>query len=1067
MIDRVIEFSLRNRFLVALLAIGVMGVGAYALTKLPIDAFPDVSPVLVQVITVPAGLAPEEVERLVTYPVEVSMNGIPGVSHTKSLSTFGLSQVSVYFHDNVDIYFARQLALERLQEAKEQIPPGVGEPFLGPITTGLGQIYQYVVRDTTGTRDLMELRAIQDWVVRYNLRTVPGVADVISFGGGVKQYQVQVDPQALRQYRVTLAEVEEALAANNRNVGGGYIVRGPEEYIVRGIGLAETLADLGNVIVATRGGSPVYVRNVATVEFGPEVRRGATTMNARGEVVAGIVLKRIHENTSQVIDAVKAKVAQINRALPPGVRVEPYYDQADLVGRAVGTVRKALLEGAVLIVLILFLFLGNVRSALVVTSMLPLSLLVAFILMKNFGLSANLMSLGGLAIGIGMMVDGGVVMVENVYRHLSEARHRDVHPRDTAHDDVRRGETVYAYGKDAPDSGDTAAGRLPASGFREPKLHLILRSAKEVGRPIVFAIAIIIIVFLPLFTLEGVEGKMFKPMAFAISFAMLGSLVFSLTVIPVLCSFFLKGGSEEDTWIMRKVKKPYLPALRWSLVNRKKTLWAALAALALSLALVPFLGTEFVPVLEEGSIMIRPTLAPSAGLDEMVRTSGEIERVVRTFPEVQDIVSMNGRAEAGGDPDPVNSSMTVVTLKPHNEWKTGRSKAELIEAMEERLLKIPGVAYGFTQPIAMRVDELISGVRAQLAITLFGDDLDVLVRTGDRIQDVVGRIPGAEDIQTEQVTGQPQVQIKVDRAAISRYGLNVNDVLGAVQAAIGGEEVGQVFEGVRRFDINLRLQEPYRRDLDEIRRLVVPGPGEASVLLSDVAEITVVSGPKQISHDNGQRRIVIQLNVRGRDLGGFVSEAQRAIDERVNVPPGYFVTWGGQFENQQRAMRRLTVIVPITIGLIYVLLFSSFGSLKQAALIILNVPFALIGGILGLLISRQYLSVPASVGFIALFGVAVLNGVVLVSYINALRQEGKSLADAVYEGTVLRLRPVLMTATVAILGLLPLLFSTGAGSEVQRPLAAVVVGGLLTSTALTLLLLPTLYGWFEEGKVEY
>jgi cobalt-zinc-cadmium resistance protein CzcA len=1070
MIDRIIELALRNRLLVALFAVGTLGGGAYALTKLPIDAFPDVSPVLVQAITVTPGLAPQEVERLVTYPIEVSMNGIPGVSHTKSLSTFGLSQVSVYFKDNVDIYFARQLALERLQEAKEQIPPGVGEPFLGPITTGLGQVYQYILRDSTGTRDLMELRALQDWVVRYNLRTVPGVADVVSFGGGVKQYQVQVDPRALRQYGVTLDEVKAALGANNRNVGGGFIVRGPEEYLVRGIGLAENLQDLGNIIVTTRGGSPIYVRNLATVAFGPEVRRGAATMNGQGEVVAGIVLKRIYENTSQVIEAVKAKVAEINKTLPPGVRVVPYYDQSDLVVRAVGTVREALLEGAVLIVIVLFLFLGNVRSALVVTAMLPLSLLLAFMLMQWTGLSANLMSLGGLAIGIGMMVDGGVVMVENVYRHLSEARHGggpdagSDPPGEDTHADVGPDETAYALGKDG---AATTTGRDARRAFHESKLHLILRSAKEVGRPIVFAIAIIILVFLPLFTLQGVEGKMFRPMAFAISFAMFGSLLLSLTVIPVLCSFFLKGGSEEDTWIMRKIKRPYLPLLRWSLTHRKATLLGAIGALGLSLALVPFLGTEFVPTLEEGSIMVRPTLAPSAGLDEMARVSTVLERIIRGFPEVQDVVSLNGRAEAGGDPDPVNSSMTLVTLKPHDQWTTGRSKPELVEAMEHRLSEYPGVALSFTQPIAMRVDELTSGVKAQLAITLFGDDLDELVRVGDQIQDVVARVPGAVDVQTEQVTGQPQVQIKVDRAAISRYGLNVNDVLDAVQTAFGGDEAGQVFEGVRRFDINLRLQEPYRRDIDEIAALVLPGPGGTSVPLGEVADVRVLTGPKQISHDDGQRRIVIQLNVRGRDMGGFVAEAQQRIAQQVKLPTGYFLTWGGQFENQQRAMKRLAIIVPITIGLIFLLLFTSFNSLRQAALIILNVPFALIGGILGLLISRQYLSVPASVGFIALFGVAVLNGVVLVSYINALRREGKSLPDAVYEGTVLRLRPVLMTATVAILGLLPLLFSSGAGSEVQRPLAAVVVGGLLTSTALTLLLLPTLYGWFEGAKVEY
>lgn len=560
---------------------------------------------------------------------------------------------------------------------------------------------------------------------------------------------------------------------------------------------------------------------------------------------------------------------------------------------------------------------------------------------------------------------------------------------------------------------------------------------------------------------------MFKPMAFAISFAMLGSLIFSLTIIPVLCAFFLKGGKEEDTWIMRLVKRPYLPALRWSLANRGRTLVAAVAALVVSLAMVPFLGTEFVPQLEEGSILYRITLAPSAGLTEAIRTATELERITKTFPEVADIVSKVGRAEVGGDPEPVNNVEAIVTLRPEDDWNTGRSKAQLVEAIEEKFSKFPGVALNFSQPIANRVDELLSGVKAQLAIELFGDDLNQLVTTADAIRRVVSGVRGAEDVQAEQVTGQPQLQIKVNRETISRFGINVEDVQESIETAVGGENVGQVFEGIRRFDINVRLQEPYRRDLDAIANLLVSAPGDARVPLSQLAVIQTVVGPKQISHQNGQRRIVIQLNVRGRDMGGFVAEAQQAIAATVTLPTGYFLKWGGQFENQQRAMRRLMIIVPITIGLIYLLLFSSFGSLRQAALIILNVPFALIGGIFGLLISRQYLSVPASVGFIALFGVAVLNGVVLVSYINALRREGKNVYDAIYEGTVLRLRPVLMTATVAILGLLPLLFSSGAGSEVQRPLAAVVVGGLITSTGLTLVLLPTLYAWFEGHKVEY
>ena len=1024
MIDRILAFSLSNRLLVVLLALGAMGGGVWALSRLPIDAFPDVSPTLVQVVTEAPGLAPEEVEKLITYPVEVAMNGLPGIVQVKSISAFGISQVSVYFRDDVDIYFARQLTLEKLQDA---IPPGLGEPKLGAITTGLGQVYQYVLRGSG--QDQTELRTLQDWIVKYNLRTVGGVTDVLSFGGEVKQYQVRVDPRSLLQYGVTLQGVREAIGANNRNVGGGYIVRGPEEYLIRGIGLAESLDDLGNIIVADRKGTPVYVRNVAEVVLGPEVRRGAVTMNGQGEVTTGIVLKRIYENTSQVIASVKSKVTEINRTLPTGVKVVPFYDQSELVERAVGTVKEALLEGAVLIVVILFLFLGNVRSALIVTTMLPLSLLLAFTLMQVFGFSANLMSLGGLAIAIGMMGDGGVVMVENVYRHLSEAEHL---------------------------------------GKNESRMHVILRSAREVGRPIVFAISIIILVFLPLFTLQGVEGKMFRPMAFAISFAMLGSLLFSLTVIPMLCSYFLKGGSEDDTWIMRVVKRPYLPVLRWSIANRKTMLLGAVAALGISLALVPFLGTEFVPVLEEGSILYRATLAPSAGLDEGLRIATQLESMAKSFPEISDVVSKIGRAEAGGDPEPVNNIEAIVTLTPEKAWASGRSKAELIEAMEAKFAKIPGVGFNFSQPIANRVDELLSGVKAQLAISLFGDDLDQLVSVADQIQRVVTSIPGAADVQTEQVTGQPQLQIKIDRAAIARYGINVENVQEAIETALGGEGAGQVFEGIRRFDITVRLQEPYRRDVDAIGSLLIPAPnGSARVPLAQLAAIRTVVGPKQISHDNGQRRIVIQLNVRGRDMGGFVAEAQQKIATSVKLPTGYFTTWGGQFENQQRAMKRLAVIVPLTIVLIFLLLFSSFGSLKQAALIILNVPFALIGGILGLLISRQYLSVPASVGFIALFGVAVLNGVVLVSYINALRLEGKSVREAVFEGTVLRLRPVLMTATVAIIGLLPLLFSSGAGSEVQRPLAAVVVGGLLTSTLLTLLLLPTLYGWFEGAHEEH
>jgi cobalt-zinc-cadmium resistance protein CzcA len=1021
-IQRIVDWALHQRLMVVLGSLGIVVGGIAALRALPVDAFPDVSPVLVQVVTESPGLAPQEVEALVTYPLEVAMNGIPGVERTQSISAFGLSQVNIYFHDNVDIYFARQLVFERVQTAREAIPRGLGDPALGPITTGLGQVYQYLVTGKGVSAD--SLRTLQDWIVRTRLRTVPGVAEVLSFGGDVKQYQVQVDPGKLLQYHVTLPQVVEALERNNSSAGGSYIVVGSEEYLVRGLGLVRTLDDIANVIVAERENTPVYVRNLGRVAFGPEIRRGAVTVNGEGERVAGIVLKRVFENTSAVIERTRTEVDAVNGTLPPDIKVVPFYDQADLIDRAISTVRSALLEGGVLIIAVLLVFLGNVRSAAIVTAMLPASALLAFILMRVAGMSANLMSLGGLAIGIGMLVDGGVVMVENVYRHLAESR-----------------------------DGHT------------PRTEVLRRAAHEVARPIVFAIAIIIIVFLPLFTFEGVEGKLFKPMALTITFAMVGSLIFSLTLVPVLCSLGLRPSHDEDTRVVRWAKARYEPMLRWAMARTRPVVVGALAALALSLAAVPLLGTEFVPALEEGSILYRVTLAPSAGLDESIRVAGEMERIVKQFPEVIDVVSKTGRAEAGGDPEPVNNVEVTVTLRPVSEWKH-QSKAQLIDAMRARMEAVPGVELNFSQPIATRVDELISGVRAQLAIKVFGDDLDSLARIGADIERITRGLPGAKDVQTEQVLGQPQLLIRIDRTAVARLGLNVEDVQSVVRTAVGGSGAGQVFDGQRRFDIFVRYAEPFRANPQAIARALVTAEDGARVPLEQVAHIEEVVGPKQISREASQRRVVVQANVEGRDLGGFVAEAQDAVAKSVSLPSGYFVTWGGQFENQRRAMARLAVIVPVTIGLIFLLLFSSFGSARQATLIILNVPFALIGGIVALFVTRQYLSVPASVGFIALFGVAVLNGVVLVTYINQLRAEGASLNDAIIRGTLLRLRPVLMTALVASLGLVPLLLARGAGSEIQRPLATVVVGGLVTSTILTLLVLPVLYARFEQRAAD-
>ncbi len=1024
MINRIIEFAARQRLLILIFVALLIVIGIISLQKLPIDAFPDVSPVLVQVFSEAPGLAPEEVEQLITYPIEVAMNGLPDIREVKSISTFGLSVVSVYFKDNVDIYFARQLVFERLESAKGEIPEGLGNPELGPITSGLGQVYQYYLQGEGYS--LMELREIQDWIVKFQLRTVPGVTEILSFGGEVKQYQIQLDPVLMQKYDITLDEVLQVVKSNNSNVGGNFIVHNSEEYLIRGLGWVSTLKDIENIKVVRRNEIPVYIRDIATVTFGPEIRRGLVSMNNKGEVVSGIVLKLLGENTSKVIEEVKKKVDQINASLPEGVKVVPYYDQADLVKKATETVQDALLEGGILVIIILLLFLGDLRSAFIVTLTLPLSALVAFILMNQFGMSANLMSLGGLAIGIGMMVDGSIVMVENIIRHLSEN-----HPHD---------------------------GKV---------FSVILHAAKEVGRPIVFAISIIIIVFLPLFTLQDVEGKLFSPMAFTISFAMLGSLIFSLTLVPVLCTFFFaKGMKEKKNRLVASLQSIYIPALESVVKKRTLTIIVAVLLLIGSLLLVPFLGTEFVPILDEGTLAIRLTFAPSTSLQQAGEISQAMEPLLLEFPEVKDVISRVGRAEVGGDPEPVNNSEIYVILKPEDEW-TVKDKIELVDKMREKLSEYPGVLLNFTQPIQMRVDELLSGVKAQLAIKLFGDDLNILAQKGAEIQSVVANIPGAADVQLEQIGGKPQIQIKVDRDKIARLGMNVDEVQEVIETAIGGSTVGQVFQGQKRFDIFVRYKESVRNNIEKIKNTLISMPDGGRIPLSQVAEIKPIVGPKQISRDNSQRRISIQCNIEGRDMGSFVAEAKRQIARKVSLPPGYYVTFGGQFENQQRAMARLALIVPLTILLIFIMLFSTFNSVRNAFLIILNVPFAMIGGIFALYISGQYISVPASVGFIALFGVAVLNGVVMVSYFNQLRDQGLDIHDAVITGARLRLRPVLMTALVASLGLIPLLLSTGVGSEVQRPLATVVIGGLVSSTFLTLFVLPTLYGWFEKKKVEF
>jgi len=1021
-INSLIELSLRNKFMTLVLALGILVLGVYSTLRLNLDAFPDVTNIQVQINTEAPGLAAVEVEQLITFPIESVMNGLPDVTEVRSTSKTGLSIVTVVFDDHVDTFFARQLVLERLQIAKERIPQGLAAPELGPITTGLGQIYKYLL--VGAGKSAMDLRTINDWLVKFQLRTVPGITDVLSFGGDVQQYQVRVDPNRLVGYNLTLDNVREAIKANNKNAGGWYIEGRQEQLVVRGEGMVRGgeggLTDIANIVLKSEDGTPVYVRDVAEVAFGSEIRQGAVSMNGEGEIVMGVVLQLKGANTKAVIDALKKKVGAIQASLPVGVRIVPIYDQSDLVEKAVSTVVKALAEAAVLIVVVLFLFLWNVRSALVVLCSIPLSMSIAFMMMRWFGLSANLQSLGGLAIGIGMMVDGSLVMVENIIRHLAEQEHRG-----------------------------------------ESRVHQVQRAALEVGQPVFFAVLIIIVVFLPLFTLQGVEGKLFSPMAFSVAFAMLGSLIVALTIVPVLAAIGLgKRISEKDHFLMRWLKAIYGPVLRWALRHRVIVVGTAVVALVGALSLLPRLGTEFVPELDEGTMNIRVTMNPSISLEEALRIGSRLEKKLLKYPEVIYAVSQIGRPELGGDPEPTSNNEIWVGLKPQADWTTAATRQGLIAVLTKELSEHPGIMLNFSQPIATRVDELLSGVKAQLAVKLFGDDLSVLEQKGKELQAAIMAIPGASDVQLEQISGEAQLVVKANRDELARYGLNVAEVMEIVSTAIGGEAVTQVIEGQRRFDVYLRMAEEFRSSPEAIGNLWVARKDGMRVPLSQVAEIALVEGPPTVSREGAQRRIVVQANVRGRDMGGFVAEAQQLVAQRVQLPAGYFVTWGGQFENQQRAQQTLMVVVPICLGLIFLLLYLSFGSIKNAVLIIMNVPFALVGGIVALYVSGQYLSVPSSVGFIALFGVAVLNGVVMVSYFNQLLQEGLNLDEAVLRGAMMRLRPVLMTATVASLGLIPLLLSTGIGSEVQRPLATVLDGSLVSSTLLTLLVLPALYRWF-------
>jgi len=1033
---RIVEWSLKNRFLVLALTLVLVVSGIRNMLALPIDAVPDVTNVQVQVLTKAPALAPLEVERLITFPVEAAMAGVPGLESVRSVSKFGLSAVTVVFEEGTDIYRARQLVQERMTEAREAIPEGYGTPEMGPIATGLGEIYQFEVRgdpmcppgqDGPDCHTLMELRTILDWFVAYQLKSVPGVVEINTFGGELKTYQVAPDPEALRAHKLALPELFEALERNNRNVGGAYLVRNREQVVVRGEGLVTSLADIGSIVVRTsEEGIPLYIRDVAEVSLAPMVRQGVVTRDGRGEAVVGIVMMLMGANSRTVVQEVKEKVEGLKGSLPSGVTIDAFYDRTDLVARTIRTVEKNLLEGGLLVVAVLFLMLGNLRGGLIVASAIPLSMLVAFIGMMRAGVSGNLMSLG--AIDFGLIVDGSVVMMENVFRLMSERR---------------------AQGRDS--------------------MALVREATVEVARPVAFAVGIIIIVYVPILTLTGVEGKMFRPMALTVIFALVGSLFIALTLIPVLASIFMKSPPKHhETWLVRRLKVAYEPVLDRALRHRARTVAAAATLFALGVVVAGTRGAEFIPKLDEGAIALQVWRLPSVSVDEAARQSSMLESVLlREFPdEIETIVSKTGRPEIATDPMGVEMSDVFVMLRDKGGWRYD-GKEELIEAMEQVLNRdVPGVAFGFSQPIELRVSELISGVRSDVAIQVYGPDLDELERLGDDIVRAVRRVDGADDVKVEQVAGLPILTARVDRAAVARHGVSADDALAAIEA-LGGRDVGVVLEGERRFALQVRFPSHVRNDEAAIARLPIAGTSGRILPLSELVTMDVEPAAAQISRERIQRRISVELNVRGRDIASVVADARQVIASEVTLPPGYTVEWGGQFENLERASARLAVVVPVALLLIFVLLYGTFNAARPAALIFLNVPFAAVGGVLALAARGMPFSISAGVGFIALFGVAVMNGVVLVTYIRKLEAEqGLSPLRAAREAALVRMRPVLMTAMVAAFGFVPMALATGSGAEVQRPLATVVIGGLVTATLLTLLVLPTIYSWFAGTRLD-
>ena len=1029
MIRPLIDSALNNRFVVILAVLVLAAAGLWSMTQLPIDAVPDVTNVQVQVLTDAPALGAEEVERLITFPIEAAMNGIPRVEEIRSVSQFGLSAITVVFEEGTDIYWARQMVSERLSQAREEIPEAMGSPEIGPISTGLGEIYQFQVRAEPGYEySPMQLREILDWQIAYQLRGVPGVVEVNTFGGELKTYEVQIEPEKLQNLNIPLVRVLDALRENNRNAGGGYLIHYDEQRVVRGEGLITSLRDIENVVLhTTEDGTPVFVRDVAEVEFAPMLRQGAVTRDDRGECVIGVVMLLAGENARVVVNRVKDRITDIQKTLPEGVVIDTFYDRTDLVRRTIGTASTNLLQGGVLVMVVLLLLLGNWRAGVIVALALPLSMLGAFAGMLWAGLSGNLMSLG--AVDFGLIVDGPVVMVENLMRRLSEFARR-------------QGKHVKA------------------------PLELFRSACQQVARPVVFGGGIIVLVYLPILTLGGIEGKMFRPMAWTVIFALGTALVLALILMPVLASLFLRRtASDKETLLIRWAKNVYRPLLRLAVARPVPVVLSAVVLFATSVWLATGLGAVFVPRLDEGALAIQAIRLPSVSLESSVEMTGKIERTLREFQPVDSVISKTGRPEIATDPMTVNLTDIIINLKPRGEWVGYDSKDELIEAMQEALdTQVAGNAYSFSQPIELRVQELIAGVRADVGISLYGDDLDTLADKAEEIATLLEGIPGAADVGTEKAAGLPYLQARIKRDELARYGINARDVLDVVEA-VGGVEVGEVFEGQRRFPLRARLAPHWRGNLEQIRQIKVTDPRGRHIPLEQLADLTVEEGPAQISRDSARRRTLIQCNVRGRDLAGFVADAKAKVEDQVALPPGYNLTWGGQFKNLQDASQRLAIAVPVALFLILSLLFLTFNSARLTTLIFLNVPIAATGGVFALWAAGLPFSISAGVGFIALFGIAVLNGVVLVNYIVDLRQQGIPVQQAVFDGALTRLRPVLMTALTTGLGLLPRAISTSTGAEVQRPVATVVIGGLITSTLLTLIVIPAIYRFFEPKSL--